>query len=224
MQDEITIDATDLIHFLRRGLLLALAIGGIAGFAVLQLSLRQDPVYEAEASVLAAQTVPEFRQFGYSLVTAPPLDPSAYAVAGRSDPVLIDALSRMGVNAPTRTDIDRLRGRIAIRTEITRSSSLINVRGRGTTPEAAANRANAVANALVAWDKSRSTESLELLEESIAMQIESISEQIRSLQTLQDPAVADQITGLISLRAQRQQDLSSARTLSASATSLLQVL
>ncbi|HEX7003945.1 MAG TPA: polysaccharide biosynthesis tyrosine autokinase [Trueperaceae bacterium] len=224
MQQEITVDIGALFRFIARGLILALLVGGALAFVALQLSRRQPPVYEAEATVLAAQTNPEFRQFGLSLVTAPPLDVSAYRAAGTSDPVLAEALRRMGAENPTDTDIRRLRGRISVQAEETVSSSLIYVSGQGSTPGAAANRANAVANAMVSWDRARASEDMEQLVQSLELQIANLSEQIRSLQTLNDPSVADQIAGRINLRAERQEQLSYARALSASATPLLSVL
>lgn len=224
MQQEITVDIGALIRFIARGLILALLVGGAAAFVALQLSRREAPVYEAQATVLAAQTNPELRQFGLSLVTAPPLDVSAYRAAGMSDPVLAEALRRMGVESPTQSDIRSLRSRISVQAEETRSSSLIYVTGEGSTPGAAANRANAVANAMVNWDRSRASEDMDDLVETLELQIANLNEQIRALQTLNDPAVADQIAGRINLRAERQEQLSYARALSASATPLLSVL
>jgi capsular exopolysaccharide synthesis family protein len=224
MQQEITVDIGALFRFIVRGMVLALLVGGTAAFIALQMSRRQDPVFEAQATVLAAQTNPEFRQFGLSLVTAPPLDASAYQAAGTSDPVLADALRRMGLENPTASDIRSLGRKVSLTAESTQSSSLIYVRGRGETPGAAANRANAVANALVGWDRNRASEDMDRLVDTLEVQIESLSEQIRSLQTLGDPSVTDQIAGRINLRAERQEQLSYARALSASATALLQVL
>ncbi|MEX2534112.1 MAG: polysaccharide biosynthesis tyrosine autokinase [Trueperaceae bacterium] len=224
MQQEISVDISALFRFIARGLVLALLVGGAAAFVAMQMSRRQPPVFEAQATVLAAQTNPEFRQFGLSLVTAPPLDVAAYRVAGTSDPVLLNALDRMGVDSPTQSDVRSLRSRVSIQAEETRSASLIYIQGHGSTPGAAANRANAVANALVAWDRGRASEDMDMLVEALEAQIENYSEQIRSLQTLNDPSVATQIAGRISLRAERQEQLSYARALSASATALLSVL
>lgn len=224
MQQDISVDIGEVLRFLRRGLIPALLVGGLAAFVALQLANRQEPVYEAHATVLAAQTNPGFREFGLSAVSAPPLDVSAYREAGTSDPVLRGALQRMGMEEPGLSDIRRLRGNVELRTENTQSSSLIHVTGEGNTPSAAANRANAVANALVGWDLGRASASVDQVVEMLEMQIANLSDQIRSLQTMQDPSLQDQILGRINLRAERQEQLSYARALSASASALLSVL
>jgi succinoglycan biosynthesis transport protein ExoP len=224
MQQEIAVDVAALFRFISRGLVLALLVGGTAAFVALQLSRRQDPVYQAQATVLAAQTNPELRQFGLSLVTAPPLDVGAYRVAGSSDAVLRGALERMGVEEPRPGQVRSLRGDVEVRAEDVTTSSLLHIIGEGSRPETAANRANAVANALVNWDRVRASEAMDQLVASLEMQIENMSEQIRSLQTLGDPSLADQIAGQINLRAEKQDQLSYARALSDAATPLLKVL
>ncbi|MEX2541100.1 MAG: polysaccharide biosynthesis tyrosine autokinase [Trueperaceae bacterium] len=224
MQQEINVDIGQLLRFVRRGLIPALLVGGLAAFAALQLAGRQEPVFEARATVLAAQTNPGFREFGLSAVSAPPLDVTAYREAGTSDPVLLGALQRMGVTTPGLSDIRRLRGDIRVQAEDTRSSSLIHVVGEGATPDAASNRANAVSNALVEWDRNRASASVDQVVDMLELQVENLSDQIRSLQTMNDPSVDDQIMGRINLRAERQEQLFYARALSASASPLLTVM
>jgi capsular exopolysaccharide synthesis family protein len=224
MQQEINVDIGQLLRFIRRGLIPALLIGGLASFAALQLASRQEPVYEAGAVLVAAQVNPAFREFGLSVVSAPPLAITTYREAGRSDPVLASALRRMGIGSPALEDIRRLRGNLRVQIEDPSTSSLIHVIGQGSTAAAATNRANAVANAMVEWDRSWASESMDELVETLEQQVAMLTDQIRSLQTMAEPAIADQITGLINQRAERQQQLSYARALSASATPLLRVL
>lgn len=223
-QQDVKIDIAELFRFILQGLLPALLIGGAAAYLALQLANRQEPVYEAQATVLAAQTNAGPRDFGLPAISAPPLDVEAYRTAATTDPVLADALQRMGLGEAALSDIRGLRGDIRVEAQDTRSSSLIHIFGEGATPSAAANRANAVANALVDWDRQRASagivRSIEQLESTIA----SLTDQIRALQTMNDPSQSDQIVGLISRRAQAQEDLSYARALAASATPLLTVI
>ena len=222
MQQEISIGLGDLIRFIWRGLLLSLLVAGVAAFIVYRVSQSEDKVYESQSTVLAAQTNPEFGLGGVTLFTAPPLDVSAYRSAALSDPVIIDALTAMGVTEIGQTQIKQLRNKLNVRTEDTKTSSLLYVQVQDETPEGASEKANAMARAIVDWDKKRALESLSVLIVSLEEQIEALNEQIRSLQASGAPT--DQVDGRITLRAQKQENLSFARTLSASATGLLSVL
>lgn len=224
MQQDISVNIGDLLRFLLRGLVLALLVGGVSAFIAMQLSQREEPVFESQAIVLAAQTNPEVRQLGVSTFTAPPLDISAYREAALSTPVLAIAIERMGLLEPTDSDVKRLRSKLTVATEEARTSSNLFIRARGNTPQLAAQRANAVAEAVVEWDRQRAIDALNRRIAALDAQVAALNEQIRSLQTLSTPSVQDQIDGLIKLRAEQQQQLAYAGALRASATPLLQVL
>lgn len=224
MQQDISVNFGELLRFLLRGLVFALLVGGAFAFVAMQMSQREEPVFEAEAIVLAAQTNPEVRQLGVSTFSAPPLDVTAYREAALSTPVLQIAVERMGLQEPTAADLRRLRGRVSVAVEEARTSSNLYIRARGNSPQLAAQRANAVADAVVEWDRQRALEALNRRIDALEAQVEALNEQIRSLQTLSGAAVQDQIDGLISLRADQQQQLAYAGALRASATPLLQVL
>lgn len=222
---EISVSLQDLMRFLLRGLLLAGALAVAAGFLAYQLSQRQEPEYRAEATVLAARSSGEFTQFGLSSVTAPPVDASAYQAAAQSDRVLVDALAQLGESEPSEGQIRSLRGKISVSFEEgTRDSTLLRVEAHGPSPDVASDRANAVAEALVTWDRRRARESLSRVIGTLEEQINALSEQIRSLQTLDDAEAQTQADGLIRLRAEQQQQLAYARALIASAEGRLSVL
>nr|MBA2665899.1 hypothetical protein [Trueperaceae bacterium] len=219
---DISISIHDLFRFVLGGLVLAAVLGLVAGAVAYTLGQRQDPVFRAEATLLVARTTGGFSQFGLSPVTAPPIDLSAYVAAARSDRVLQDALMRLGVEAPTDSDIRSLRGRTSsFVAGDGRDSSLLGVEARAETQDLAVLRANAAAEALVAWDQRRATDSLTRVITTLEQQIGALGEQIRVLQSSTDGAAATQVDGLIRLRAEQQQQMAYARALVASAEGLL---
>ena len=222
---EISVSLRDLVAFVLRGALFAVVLAGLAASGAYVLSSRETPVYRAEAILLVARGTAGFTQFGLSTVTAPPIDLGAYRVAVTSDVVLEDALRRMGEAEPTATQVRSLRSRISSAAETgARDSSLFRVEGRGETAQWAVLRANAVAEALVAWDRRRAVESVDRVIATLTQQIEALSEQVRALQAIGDEASQSQIDGLVRLRAEQQQQLAYARALGASAEGLLSVL
>ena len=223
--NEISVSLTDLVRFVLRGLIPAVLIAGVVGAAVYVWSARQPAVFQAEATLLLARTTGGLTQFGLSPVTAPPIDLSAYRVAALSDQVLTDAWRLMGVEEPSLTQVRGLRSRVGTSTDAgVRDSSLLRVEARGETSGDAVTRANAVARALTAWDERRSSESLNRVIATLERQIEALSEQVRTLQTVGEAGSQDQIEGLVRLRAEQQQQLGYARALVASAQGLLSML
>jgi hypothetical protein len=131
--------------------------------------------------VVTSSQDPNQRDFGTTLVTAPPLDAATYRAAVASRAVLADALRR-GRTAPSPTVADRgrrtrqgahrpLRGQQHV-------ASLFRVLVRDDDPERARDLANAIAAAAVAWDEQRATRALETIVESLEAQIASIDAEI----------------------------------------------
>lgn len=223
-RQEISVSVQDLVGFVLRGALLALLLGGAAGVAAYVVTSREPPVFRADATLLVARGTAG-ATFGLSPVTAPPIDLGAYRVAAASDQVVGDAMRLMGVAEPTVGDVRRLRGSTAVALEAgVRDSSLLRIEGRGETAELAVTRANAVAAALVTWDRRRATESMNRVIRTLEQQIEALSEQVRSLQTIGDEAGLAQVDGLVRLRAEQQQQLAYARALVASAEGLVSII
>lgn len=220
-----TLNLRDLLAFLARGALLAFAFAGLAAAGAYLLIQRQPAVYEAEATLLLASASSSVAQVGVTAVTAPPIDLPAYGVAATSDAVLRGAHALMGTQSPSHAEVRQLRRSIAASAESTgRDSSLLLLEARGPTDQLAVRRANAVASALVAWDRGRATETIERVISTLVGQIEALSGQIRSLQAIGVGADQTQIDGLIRLRAEQQQQLAYARALVASPEALLSLL
>lgn len=225
MQQDINISVGSLLRFVRRGLLPALLAAVLLGYGVFRYTNAQPRVYRAEATVVAAETNPDVSRFGVSPVVAPPLDVTAYMVAARADTVLDQAVATINAAAGGATlDARQLRSVLSVTTQDTRTSSLLSIAVEGQSPERVALMSNAVASALVAWDKQRATASMQQIVTSLQQQVDSLAEQIRSIQALDDPARQSEVDGLITLRAQQQQSLSVARALTASTIGRLDVL
>ncbi|MDQ3460104.1 MAG: polysaccharide biosynthesis tyrosine autokinase [Deinococcota bacterium] len=217
----------DLFSFIRRGLLYALAVGLVAAGAAYLISRSIEPSYRARATLLAAQLSPELRSFGVSLVTAPSLDAGTYRAAAVSDPVLVAAMARLGLNDTGQQAVQDFRDSMGVRSEDTRTSSLLHIDVESSSPEEAAQRANAVTAALLAWDVGRASQNLQRIVLTLEEQIASLDAQMAALAGGADTPSQeqqDQLTGLSTLRAQQQTQLSSARALSNSAVGLLEVL
>lgn len=222
---EVTLNLRDLLGFLVRGAFFALLFGAASAIATFLLTEQQPPTYRAEATLLVARTAPTGAQLGVTSVTAPPIELSAYRIVATSDQVLADALVLLDVPEPTLDDLRALRGRIGTSIEAgVRDSSLLRVEARGGTAGSAVARANAVAEALVAWDRRRARESVDRVINTLLQQIDGLSEQIRTLQTIDQTADQDRVDGLIRLRAEQQQQLAYARALVASAEGMMSVL
>lgn len=221
MNNDVSAAVGEAMRLMRRGLALGLILAVVFGYAAYLWSERQPRQYEAEATVLAASATADFRSFGVSPVVAPPIDVSAYQVASRSDSVAAAAQTALGEG-----DLPpaRIRSEYRVESQDDGLSALLTIIGRAGTPERAATVANAVADALVAWDVERATRSVVQVVAALEQQIGSLTEQIRSLQALGDSSRQAEIDGLIALRAQQQQSLNVARAMSASAIGRLQVI
>ena len=214
----------DLIAFLRR---YALAVAGaalVAGSIAYVASSFLPDVYEARASVLAAQTNPEFRQFGVGIATAAPLDVEVYRMAATTPEVLEDARERARLaGVEDEASLAGLRGSLSITTDSLWYASLLTVSLRNEDPVTATRLADAMADALVAWDQRRAREGIDDLVRTLTMQIQALDQQIADLRT-QEGITEDQITGRVNLRAEQQEQLYYARIFATSARGLLSVL
>src|SRR5690606_33979576 len=108
------------------------------------------PVYEASATIYAAENVVDLRSIGLSYLVSPSLHASAYMVAAESDAVLSQALTELGIDSPAAGDVEHLRTRLRVGPD--EESRLLTISAQAGTAEVAAARAQAVADALVSWD------------------------------------------------------------------------
>lgn len=224
MANDITASLGEALRLLRRGALWSIAVALGLGYATYLWSARQPSVYQAQATVLAAESSADFRSYGVSPVVAPAIGLGAYQVAASSDTVLAQALVALGTAEPDDRAIRAMRADLSVRASDGDASALVTLTASSGLPADAASKANAVADALVAWDVQRATRSVEQIVAALEQQIASLTEQIRSLQALADPTRATEIEGLITLRAQQQQALAVARAMGASAIGRLEVL
>ncbi len=224
MENEPELTLRDLIALLRRGLLLALGVAVGAAALTYFLSSRTTPEYDATATLLASRPNSNLQgNFGVNLVTAPVIDISAYQAATKSHLVLANALQRMGEANPSPRTVDDFADQITVRVETASQSSLLRLTVRDTDPDTAADAANAVAAAMLAWDEGRATNNLQVIVDTLETQIAALDAEI-ALSQLAEPAVPEVIEGLQSLRAERALQLNSARALRTSAVGLLEVL
>ncbi len=213
----------ELIRFVLRGALPALAVAAVAAVSVYLWAQRQPRTFAAEAIVLVSRGTGN--AFDLAAARAPPIDLAAHRFAATSDTALSDALRLLGHEAPTLDAVRDLRERLSLRAEAgTRDSSLLRIEARGASAAEAAERANAVALALVAWDERRAREVLDRVVAALERQIEALSEQIRVLQALGAGVDDARITSIARLRSERQQQLAYARALVTSAQGLTSVL
>lgn len=221
-ENTFVIPFSDISRLLIRGLPVALGAAAIIGAASYFLSFGLEKSYEARATVLAANSSPDVRSLGVITPTVPSLDVSAYRKAVSSGPVSLSAMQALGNNEQNTLAIEAFQKNVKIHTEAGNDSSLIDIIIRDASPQLAQNKANALANALVNWDRGRATLNLQRIISTLEQQVSVQNAQIESLR--QQGAAQDQIDGRITIRAQQQDQLAYARALSTSATGLLIVI
>jgi len=214
----------DLFGFLLRGgaIAVALLLGVVP--ATYAWSLRQPARFVAEATLLVPVGAPRWAPLVGVPAAPPTLDLGAYRVAVVSEPVLREALRALGSDEPTDAAVAALRA--ALSTSITvglRDSSLVRVRATGPAAQVAAERADAAAGALVAWERARARAAVGRAVAALEAQIDVLDVQVRSA-GLEGVAAEDDPTGLVRLRTQRLLQLANARTWATSIPGALQVL
>lgn len=181
--DEISLN--ELFGLLRKGFWLALALALIFATVIFFVTRSFPATYEASARLLV--TVPDSVSQNVELVTANAVDPSAFVTAVKGNPVLREALASLanGVNPEniTISDIQSLRGRLSVQTDANRLSSVLTLKLSGGDPERVAQEVNAVTAALLNWDRSRATRSLQNVINTLEVQINAIDQQLADLAT-----------------------------------------
>lgn len=210
----------DLFAFLRRHLLFAVLVAAVAALTTYFLSVQLRPTFEAQARLLVAQPSPELRNFGGIVVQPALVDPTVYREAAMTDGVLVDALDRLGVEAPSNTQVADFRERVDVRIEQTTVSSIVQIRARSGDAVAAADEANALAAALTAWDTRRAATSVRRIVDTLENQIVGLDEQISILRAQgASQAIIDE---QLALREAQRQQLALARAQQTSAIGLIE--
>jgi hypothetical protein len=186
MQPDITSNVSDVLRFIRRGLLLAMLVAVTAGVVAYVSSSRLPQTFRSEAVISAARS----NSSNDSIVR--PLNDSAYRVAATSNNVIIDTLTQLKIENPTdQKTINDFIKKVRIGTEANENwndpSSLIRIAVSNSDSATAALQANTLANNLIVWDQNRGRATLEQQGSSLREQKEILDDQIRALQIQEAP-------------------------------------
>ena len=219
--NDIAFSVRDFFRFVWRGLPVALLLALVAAALVFLVSSRAEPVYRASATLLnpGAKTT---RDFDGSLSTPPLIDAGIYRAAVLEGPITAEALATLEAANRTALTPEKLLDMTQVTTEKFESSSLINITTESTSATFAAEAANALARALLNWDRGRATWQLSNATASLETQIRTLDEQIASFIVAPSQANRDQLNTLTRLKAQREGELSLARVLNDSPIGLLE--
>lgn len=216
---------SDVFNALIRGAPTALLVAILAGAVAFIASVRQDPTYSATVSLVSAQPRNAFGNL--DLVTPPPVDPRAYQSALLEGAVVSNALTEVNGREPSQQELVEFKRQLRVVIEDQQVSGLVRIEVRDEDPERAAEYANAIAFALVDWDRDRARQvvlgSIAALESSIA----DIDQQLASAAQSSDQSGAQLLQlQLATLREQRVRELTAARERGTTAlpVSALQVL
>ncbi len=223
MNEESQASIGELFRFVFRGLLVALPIALLLAAAAFFLSQQLEPVYEATTTILAAESSSASSD---RVLTPPPIEHSTYQTIILSNPVIESAYAQFGQMNPSRSDLSALRKELLIEIDGGRDdvSSLIYLTAAAPTGENAAVYSDAVAQALVAWDRERASANITQHISTLEGQIEALDDSIESLRLMGDVGNQNEIESRMALRAQQQEELFYARALKNSTTGLLTIV
>lgn len=208
----------DTLRFLWSGSLLAIITGLLCAAAGYLVTSRESPYYEATATVYA--TGPERTPGGVTYAAAS-LDADAYAFAAVSEAVLAQALELLGSSAPQPDDVASLGRRVQLSKDETASASFVHITAVASSATVAADIANAVAEALVAWDTSRAREGMGRIAATLEAQVASLDQAVAELSERDDQFAAQELAATVSLRISQTNQLYLIRALQLEGTGSL---
>lgn len=213
------IDFRDAVNAIVRGAPLAILIALISGVIAFSATRQMDYVYEATTSLLVTQ--PPTTLGGVDILRPPPADVRVYQQVLTEPQFIRTALQRLdGINRDS-ASIKAFQQRMRVSVETQEVSSIITLTVRDNDPNRAATNTNALAQALIDWDRGRVND---LLSSSIAALERSIAELDAELATVgsseASPEVQRMQTLAATLREQRVRELESLRIRSTSAVIL----
>jgi non-specific protein-tyrosine kinase len=206
MQQDLTTNIGEVFRFIRRGLPLALLVALFAGAAAYFSSSRLPESYRAKAVIAVARnnTTPN-----PNTPIIPALNDSSYRIALKGSQVIGKTLESLGLPNDPRTINNFSERKVRVSTEAAQNwndpNSNLTIEVSDPSAINAANYTNALARALIEWDKDRGREVFQGQIESLQSQIRNIDESIRSLQTL--PGNEQEIEKLIDNRRDAQNQL-----------------
>ena len=183
MQQELTTSFSDVLRFLRRGMLLALLVALVAGALAFIVSMQLPESFRAESVMVASRNSDSTDSGGF---LARPLDVKVYRTVAKSEPVMIAAMESLGLEDTSQLAVNKFSEKISVNTEGTGEwnelSSIIKISYTASSADEAANVSNALSTALIDWDKNRAQEALEQSVKSIDQQIDNLEQNLRALQ------------------------------------------
>lgn len=197
MQQELTTSFSDVLRFLRRGMLLALLVALVAGALAFIISMQLPEAYRAEAVLVASRNSDPSLDSGGFL--ARPLDVKVYRTVAYSEPVMTEAMTTLAFPDTSQLAVSNFSKKLSVNTENTGEwnelSSIIRVAYAAPTAQEAASVANAVVDSLIRWDTNRSRDTLVQAVAALEQQVESLTRNLTILQATTAPEA--QITDVI---------------------------
>jgi non-specific protein-tyrosine kinase len=219
MQPDITSNVSDILRFIRRGLLLAMLVAVTAGVVAYISSSRLPQTFRSEAVISVTRD-------NNSADIVKPLTDSAYRVAVTSNAVISATLKDLGNPEPDQKAINDFIKTVRIGVDNEGNwndpSSLIRIAVSDSNRDDAAMKANALAQNLLDWDKERGRKTLGEQATSLEEQRAILDNQIRALQA----AGTDdsEINPLIERRNELQGTLFATRALELGAVGKLDII
>lgn len=202
-----TVGLPDLGRFLLGGLRTALVSAIVLAVAAWLWSSTRDPWYAASAVLVANGS-----SGSDAAITAAPLLLPDYETVAVSDEVLRSALETSDGTAASDQAVEALRQRVTVRTQDPKRSAAITVTVRDSSASGSALTANAVADALIAWDTRRANQALTSSLATLSAQVDALEDQLRALSLEPDVAGTAGLTArqaLLQERSAQLADLSS---------------
>lgn len=211
-----SIGLADVIYSLRRGLPLALIVTFVAVAVSVVLSSSMTPTYQASVGLLAAN--PPSTSGATDIMTAPPVDPRVYQRAVLDGPLIQRMLAGMDGVERTVQQLDAFARKVSVTVDNQQISAIIRITVSDESAEQAAVYANAIADELIEWDRSRARSIVDNSITALEQAIDELDAQLASLaQHGSDPESQRQLPLNATLREQRVRELEVARARGASA-------
>lgn len=153
MNEDVELTRGQLLGFIRQGLPLALILAGLFAGILYYWGTRATPAFRAQVALVAKSPQVDLRTLGLPEMNYAPLHVSAYSVAVSSRPLLAAALAEAGLPSGAGAVSTLVDGNLKV--DVQPEADLIYVTVTEGTPTQAASLANAIAEQLQTWDRSR---------------------------------------------------------------------
>lgn len=210
-----TVGLPEVVRALVRGAPLAIVAVLIAAVLSILVTRSLPPTYEASASLLASRPPASFGTL--DIITPPQVDPRVYQRALLDGPVIHDALLRLDGVDRSESEMIAFKRKVSVSVENQDISAVIRIAVRDTDATTAADYANAIADALIEWDRGRARLMVDNTIAALERSVAEIDAEIARVVGNGDTASQAQQALAATLREQRVQELEAARTRGASA-------